>query len=537
MSSGALALDGRSAREARRDPVARPRVRVITFAALGLYGVLRWATLFDPVPTWRLLGLLGLALLLVVAGPRLAARHWGLALAAGVVALLAIFPICGVPLSWMRHVRIALIADGVGQGLSSLPAVLLPYNGVNVWTHVVILLGAGVLLLDAAASLAFAGPVLSDIRRAGAALPLIALAVVPSTLLHPEYPYLQGLLLFGLIAAFMWGERIPRTDRAAVIGLCALAGAGALILAPDLDQHHAWVNYEALAGGLAPSSVDTFDWSQNYGPIVWPRRGRAVMDVVGKRADYWKAENLDVFDGREWTTGSVASAGPFEDVSNATRAAWTQTLEVTIRTMKIGTVLAAGTAESRRTLRGPVFPGASPGTWIASNPLAPGASYRVTVYDPQPAAAQLARAGDAYPTQLAGYRMIELPSSNGFGPPIGVRFPPFHSGGPVAPSHFRSDGDGATAVRQSPYARAYVTRAAAGRGSGHSVRVRAERRGLPRPGLHLQRDAAAQRLSAGHVPAAVQDRLLPAVRRGDGAAAAHGRRARPRGHRVHRGHL
>ncbi len=67
------------------------------------------------------------------------------------VAFLAMFPICGVPLSWMRHVRIELIANGIGQGLSSLPAVLLPYNGINVWTHVVILLGAGVLLLDAAA--------------------------------------------------------------------------------------------------------------------------------------------------------------------------------------------------------------------------------------------------------------------------------------------------------------------------------------------------------------------------------------------------
>ena len=45
-----------------------------------------------------------------------------------------------------------------------------------------------------------------------AALPLVALAVVPSTLVRPQLPYLQGLLLFALLAAFMWGERVAPRD-------------------------------------------------------------------------------------------------------------------------------------------------------------------------------------------------------------------------------------------------------------------------------------------------------------------------------------
>ena len=73
--------------------------------------------------------------------------------------------------------------------------------------------------------LAFAPPALGDIRRAGAALPLIALVVVPATLVHPSFPYLQGLLLFALLAFFMWGERVPPDRRGGVLLACAAAGA------------------------------------------------------------------------------------------------------------------------------------------------------------------------------------------------------------------------------------------------------------------------------------------------------------------------
>jgi hypothetical protein len=73
--------------------------------------------------------------------------------------------------------------------------------------------------------------------------------------------------------------------------LCALAGTGAMILAPSLNQHQPWVNYEALTGGLAPAGVDTFDWSQSYGPILWPRHGRTVLAVSAQRGDYWKADS------------------------------------------------------------------------------------------------------------------------------------------------------------------------------------------------------------------------------------------------------
>ena len=36
----------------------RPALRLVAFAAFGLYGVLRWATMLHPAPTWRSLGML-----------------------------------------------------------------------------------------------------------------------------------------------------------------------------------------------------------------------------------------------------------------------------------------------------------------------------------------------------------------------------------------------------------------------------------------------------------------------------------------------
>src|SRR5262249_44276325 len=61
----------------------RPFVRLSAFAALGLYGVLRWGTLMKPAPTWRLLGLLVVAVALAGIGPALLERERAVAAAGG----------------------------------------------------------------------------------------------------------------------------------------------------------------------------------------------------------------------------------------------------------------------------------------------------------------------------------------------------------------------------------------------------------------------------------------------------------------------
>ena len=471
-----LAPLGRDAPPSRRlaETGERPLVRLVAFAALGLYGVIRWGTLMNPAPTWRLIGLLGLAVALAGVGPVLLERERAVAAQHGraesvsavgaplaVLAFLAIFPISGVPLGWITHLRVAVTADGIGQGLSTLPGILVPYSGINQWAQTVILLGAAVLLLDAGLLLAFAPPVLGDIRRAGAALPLIALVVVPATLVHPHLAYLQGLLLFGLLAFFMWGERVPPDRRGGVLLACLATGLVGMSVAPALDQHSPWIDYEAFTRGFTPAHVERFDWTQRYGPLVWPRTGNNVLDVTAApkawSGEYWKAENLDTFDGSGWVAGGP-SAGAGASIRRSTITRYTQTLKVEIRGMQTTQLIAAGTAAQPQHLAAPALPGTSAGTWLSQTALDTGDTYTVQVYAPHPSPTRLARAGANYPFGIEQSDLtLILPQSPG--PAIAaqtVLFPAFGSHGVPRDQSEPDRSDGTAAIADSPYAPVYA---------------------------------------------------------------------------------
>jgi protein-glutamine gamma-glutamyltransferase len=444
---------GASARRAER-----PLVRLATFSALGLYGVLRWETLMRPAASSRLLGMLALAIVVAGVGAALAERHRRLAIGVAAIAVIAMFPIAGIPFTWIRHVRIDVTANAIGQGLTALPNVLVPYLGINPWVRVVVVLGAGVLLLDAALLAAFSPRSIGDLRRAGAALPLVALAVVPTTLVKPHLPYLQGVILFVLLAAFMWAERAPTRDVATAVAVVGLAGIGGALVAPRIDPRRAWVNYESLAGTLIHGHIDRFDWSQTYGPLVWPQVGEEVLDVQAKRPDYWKAENLDVFDGTAWTTGYTPPLGQTGIYPSAV-AQWTQTIQVTIRAMRTIDVIAAGTAQMPTHVAEGVISGISPGTWQAGAPLQPGDTYRVTTYEPQPTSGELAAAGTNYPAQLIpDYLELTIPGSFvrhiGHVPEQPVFMTPF--GQSAAAVYGPTATNAPTALAISPYARVYA---------------------------------------------------------------------------------
>ncbi|HUB03857.1 MAG TPA: hypothetical protein VMA76_02255, partial [Solirubrobacteraceae bacterium] len=462
-----------------------PVIRLIAFAALGLYGVVRWGTLMQPAPTWRLLGLVGVAVALAGLAPVLLERERNVAAARGagepltiigawlaLIAILAAFPISGVPLGWTIHLRVAATANGIGEGLSTLPGILVPYNGADQWATVVIVLGAAVLLLDAAMLLAFAPPALGDIRRAGAALPLIALVVVPATLVHPKFPYLQGVLLFALLAFFMWGERVAADRRLGVLVACAVTGAIGMAVAPAIDQHSPWIDYEALTRGFTPTHVDRFDWAQRYGPLTWPRSGNDVLEVKASpnafNQEYWKTENLDNFDGVGWTAGGVSTGGGLEDVSLATIKRYTQTLTVTIRQMNTTQVVASGYAALPPThLPSTVLPGDSVGTWTTATPLGPGETYKVSVYNPHPSPTQLAQAGKNYPTDIAQSDLaLTMPqSSPNAAAAQSVLFGTFGTHQEPQDQTNPTSGDAIASIHSSPYWQAYTTAQALARSS------------------------------------------------------------------------
>jgi protein-glutamine gamma-glutamyltransferase len=464
VSTGAqvAVLDARGVRRTRSRselaPAERPLLRVTAFAALALYGALRWSTLLSPPAVWRLLGMFAVAVLLVAAGPALRARSRTLAVAAAVVAIISIFLLAGIPFSWIRHVRIAVISDAIGQGLSALPGALVPYNGINEWVRVVNLLGAGVLLIDAAVMLAFAPRPVSEVRRAAAALPLVVLAVVPSTLQRPSLAYVHGLLLFVLLAALVWGERVPRSDTPLAIGVAALAVTAAMIAAPALDQHSPWLDYNDLTGSLSPGHIETFDWSQRYGPLNWPRSGHEVLDVRAARRDYWKAQDLDLFNGTGWSEGYVQSSAvlpPSPDASAVAR--WSQTITVTLRAMRTSDVIAAGSAAPPQHLDSTVVRGFGAGTWTSSADIQPGDSYTVRTYSPSPTPAELSAASTATAVEgLTGYRSMLLPPGKDSSVPPAITFPPFHSNLPVQSVAGIYAGDGTALVRSSPYGPVYA---------------------------------------------------------------------------------
>ncbi|HZE05960.1 MAG TPA: transglutaminase domain-containing protein, partial [Solirubrobacteraceae bacterium] len=467
MSAGAHGIEWRGGPGARAEPRigaavrARPWIRLVTFAALAAYGTERWATMLRPAPGWRLVGLVVLAVVLAGGIPLLARFDRVVATVAGFLVTLTVFPIAGLRWEWFVQVRVAMSATAIGNGLARLPDVFVPYVGHNADVRLVMVLGAAVLLLDAAAVLAFAGPAgsrLGDGRRAAVALPLTALAVVPSTLVRPHVPYLQGLVLFALLGAFLWGERVRRQTAASALVVVLAAGIVASLLAPDLDQHTPWINYRAWAGTAAPRRLDSFDWNQTYGPLRWPHSGHEVLTVQSRSGDYWKAQDLDVFTGRAWVQG--ASPQPaLPPPRHSALVRWTQTLHVSIEGMQTRDVIAAGTAGPPSAVPGGVGPGADAGTWVAGRSLGPGTSYTVKTYSPRPTAGQLATAGRRYPAPaLAGYLTLTIPQpwlAARLWP--SVQFTPFTAGGRPTAIGPRPAGRSAGALlRRSPYARAYA---------------------------------------------------------------------------------
>lgn len=450
---GALLPEGRAGITAEHPQV----VRLIAFAALGLYGITRWSRLVGGGMHGRLVAILALALLLAGGRAPIARRSRIMAALFTVVILLAAFAIAGVPLHWILHLRIAIIANAISGGISTLPQTLVPYLGTDQWVRLDIILGATVLLFDAALLLAFAPRAMDDLRRAGAALPLLALVAVPSALVHPHYPYLNGLLLFLMLAAFILADRISAAQAPSALGLCLIAAIVAMLMAPGLDRHSFWLNPETLAGAAAPTPVEVFDWTQNYGPAPWPHGSHTVLEVQASRPDYWKAEDLDVFDMRGWMQGLVEGQENAPQPSSAALAKWSQTIQVTVRDMRTEDVIGAGVS-GQPTHIPQSIPGSGAGTWTTVSPLRPGDSYSVRAYTPRPTPAQLNAAGADYAGLPAGYRTIIVPSPVGAGRPPSVQivFPTFHSGAEVENVIGLPVSRGASVVRSSPYGPAYA---------------------------------------------------------------------------------
>ena len=278
------------------------------------------------------------------------------------------------------------------------------------------------------------------------------------------------------------------------LGLAVL-GAAAMVAAVPLgtaaNREEAWFDYKAFAEGLGPGDPVRFDWNHGYGPIDWPRDGVELFRVRSLDSErpgpdhplYWKAEVLNDFDGRGWTTSSRTDPGgdePEDDLplDFRERAAWSTRFEVRLRRLRTANVVGAGTVLDVSGSSRPVEPGAIPGIWTATGArdLARGDSYTVRAHVPRPTPVQLAASttGDdprregalTLPVQfrddaLQGGPRIPRSPINPRGRIIDraqISFPPFHTGREPTAHYVIVDrfGPGGRALARSQYDRTWA---------------------------------------------------------------------------------
>jgi hypothetical protein len=312
------------------------RIRLGAFAALGLFAALHWGALIRPAQG----GDMFLSLLFALAGGAAlialptrwpeSQRRTAAGVVAFVLLILAVL-VAGVPLRMLGWHQWDDLVSGMSQGISSTPAITVPYRGIDEWVRTAILSG-GTALLALGALLAF-WP-----RRGAtpgypiaAAVALGTLYAVPIVEHGPDSPYFDGAVFCIVLVGFLWLERV-RSDQLAVAVACVLATATAgAIIAPRLDRDQPWFNYENFAEKLQPTKAEAFSWTHSYGPMTWSRDGREMLRIKASVPAYWKATNLDEFDGVRWRTGPPSRDALIQPRFNRK---WLQTIKVVDRGLR-----------------------------------------------------------------------------------------------------------------------------------------------------------------------------------------------------------
>ncbi|HYM58359.1 MAG TPA: transglutaminaseTgpA domain-containing protein [Solirubrobacteraceae bacterium] len=452
-----------------------PLARTLGFALLATLGAAEWARMLEggglgEAIAWVLAAVL--AGETVAAAGRLPApaRVSAAALAAALGLVLAALA-SGLEPRLLAPARWPELSAGISRGLETLSGVTLPYGGFDPWPDVTLRLG-GALLVTLAASLA-GWP-----RAEERGYPFFALAVLlvlvatPVTAIGSPRSLALGAALAALTVCFLWLERLPLRPGIGVAVLGGLALAGALPLSAAADREDPWFDYRTWAEGLGTPASMRFDWEHSYGPLTWKREGREMLRISTPRPHYWKLENLEDFDGRQWLRRGVPD--PFGSEPEAdldedwdTRAGWTATARVTVRALRGEELAGAGTtvavdAGSRRA--SPTF---SPGTWQADAELEAGDSYSVRFHAPRPNPVQLAAASSGSRGEQGDALELVLPLLLAEPPPpddtrrpvtaMRLKLRPFAARGqPLAQNERRGTSrPGVPALRNSPYWRTW----------------------------------------------------------------------------------
>jgi transglutaminase-like putative cysteine protease len=258
-------------------------------------------------------------------------------------------------------------------------------------------------------------------RRLGFPLPalaaLVTLYAVPAIALDFGAELLRGALLTLLVIAFLRLERLRTREARPAFALTAGLAVLALVLAPLFDGDDPWWDYETWALSTAAAKSTSFSWDHSYGPLGWPRDGREILRVRAQQPAYWKAQNLDLFNGRTWQEFPFRTAPgvrPETELPGNPRAerAWTQRIEVNVRNLRSRTFLTAGTAlRVRPPQRNLSISLGVPTIFSAGRTLKRGDVYGARVYTPRPGTTVLRRAPSSEPRDMWRYLFAAIPAA------------------------------------------------------------------------------------------------------------------------------
>jgi transglutaminase-like putative cysteine protease len=394
-------------------------LHAIAFFALAFCATAHWAALVEPHQTRRAL----VASFVATAAGVLIGLSGRLPRLPGIVVRVALVVVAAVIATTAMGIRFKLLMpagwdtlhDRVSGGLSVVGGVSeWPYKGPNVWLRLTTMLAVPLVLVPAAAAAFW--PRRNDKQSFGRAVALVLLVALYGIAVAArpfEHQALRGIGLLACLAAWLWLPRLRGRDAAAATGAIGVAAILALLLTPQLASTHPWIDYRHWSWTLHKEKTIGFDWRHSYGPLHWPRKGTTLMLIKSKNPHYWKAESLDRFDGRGWTTSPAHDgANSFVNGRLSDNPKWAETVRVTLRGLRSDVVIGPGSIVNARDLPAdPIY--LNNEVALYSSELKSGDSYTTTGYTPDPTVKQM-RAAGAPSAPLGYYTTIQVPAPGGF---------------------------------------------------------------------------------------------------------------------------
>jgi transglutaminase-like putative cysteine protease len=414
------------------------RIELICFAALGIVASLQWASLVSDPPATRVVFAVvvataaGAALAAIGRLPRSRGARWALGAAVVAVALLIGLVIVGLPARLLLPAHWDELSGNVDRSLNGLTDVPIPYAGADTWTRLVILLTAP-LMVGAAAFAAFWPRRRRAAGRICALVLLVGLYLVAVAWARPDRQLAGGALLVLLVCAWLWLPSIASARAAAGLAV-AIAALVAVPAAALVDPGKALIDYRHW--NLFSAHGLSFKWDQSYGPLDWPQKGTLVFEVASEKPHYWKATNLDTFDGVRWARSSGTTVEPalgqplkLHPKGTAPRPdpEWVDRVNFQVRSLTSDFAIGAGTTLALRDAN--ASPNAD-GVWEMNQELRPGNSYTALVYDPKPSPIEMRAAGTAYPPEADRYAAFTL--TGGAGGARSIETPLWGASGPAS---------------------------------------------------------------------------------------------------------